>query len=286
VLPLAEFEKRMRAGKLAFKWGQLQGWCSAQVSGSAPAGMDIELPLATLVPLFMAARKAPNTRKKIEVDTRIPDVFGKSQIPEAAAAPEPASEPAPAPAADPVAPAPAPVAVAAPALRLEPASEPAPPAAAPVAPEAPVAPAAPAPAPAFRLEQPSTPPPSLPEASPAQPAPAATGPAQIGHHVRTLNGVGGAFLATSDGLLIAAEVPDANENVLAAFAPTVFSQLAKYSDMARLGQPQSIDIHLTGASIHVRKAGKHYLGVLTAPGNPLPFEELERISTALQPHAP
>jgi len=78
-------------------------------------------------------------------------------------------------------------------------------------------------------------------------------------------------------------VPDANENVLAAFAPTVFSQLAKYSDMARLGQPESVDINLGTTVVHVRKAGKLFLGVLMPRGCSLPIAELNRISNALQP---
>ena len=102
--------------------------------------------------------------------------------------------------------------------------------------------------------------------------------------IRALEGVAGAFIATADGLLIAGNVPDANENVLSAFAPTVFAQVTKYADMARLGQPESIDIRLgDGSAVHVRRTGKLYLGVLMARGRPLPVLELTRISNALQP---
>ena len=90
-------------------------------------------------------------------------------------------------------------------------------------------------------------------------------------HLRKIEGVAGAFIATADGLLVAGDVPDSNEDVLAAFAPTVFAQLTKYSDMALLGLPESIDIHLGGgATVHVRKAGRLYLGVLVPPGRALP----------------
>jgi predicted regulator of Ras-like GTPase activity (Roadblock/LC7/MglB family) len=171
----------------------------------------------------MAARKAPDLRKQVEIDTRIPDVFSKSKI----------------------------------SSRVHIAAQ------APAAPEPPAPPPEPAPAPV-----------------------AATGPAQIVEYLRALDGVAGVFIATADGLMVASDVPNANENVLAAFAPTVFAQLTKYADMARIGLPESIDIHLgDGATVHVRKAGKLFLGVLALRDRPLPIQELIRISAALQPRA-
>ena len=268
LIPYAEFEAQMRSGKLCFKWKQLQAWCQPVPFGPMP-DMDIELPLAPLVPLFLAARKPADKRKKIEIDSRIPDVFGKAQ------APAPAATPAPAPIAESApAPEPAPAPVAAPAPETEPT---------PI----PFTAAAPAPVPfptlsphSLRLEKT----PSAPIAEP-QPAAAASAPAQILHRIRSLDGVTGAFLATADGLLIAADLPDGNENILAAFAPTVFSQLAKYSELAHLGLPDAIDLHLAAASIHVRKAGRNFLGVLTPRGRTLPLPELNLIYATLQPHA-
>ena len=238
VIPLTEFETRMPSGKLVFKWSELRGWCRAEAFASTAEDIDVELPLAPVVPLFLAARKTPDKRKKIEIDARIPDVFGKSNIPTAVPAPAPASTPVPAP-----------------------------------------APAAPA-APPMRLEQAASPPPP-----PIALQPPAADPAEIVRSIRALDGVAGAFLATADGLLIAGEVPDANGNILAAFAPTIFSQLTKYTDLAQLGIPESIDVHLSTATVHVRKAGKLYMGVLIPHGRPIPLDALARISTALQPHA-
>jgi predicted regulator of Ras-like GTPase activity (Roadblock/LC7/MglB family) len=217
LIPLREIEPRMRSGKLLFKWAQLRCWCDTELAAAATPDLEISLPLAAVVPLFMAARENQEPRKQVEIDTRIPDIFAKAK-------------PAPAPA--------------------------------PVAPPAPVAAPAPVPSPA---------------------APAA--PAQLVERMRALEGVAGSFIATADGLLIAGDVPNANENVLAAFAPTVFAQLTKYADMARLGVPEAIDVTLAGGStVHVRKAGKLYLGVLMPRGYALPIAELVRISKALQPH--
>ena len=220
LIPLGEFEARMRTGKLLFKWGQLQDWSNVELSAPVAPDLDVDLPLAEVVPLFMAARKTPDTRKQFEVDTRIPDLFSKSAPLPAAPAPQVHAEPAP----------------------------------------------------------------PLPQPAALRPAPAATGSAQLLGSLRSLDGVAGAFIATADGLLVAGEVPDANEEVLAAFAPTVFAQLAKYSDMARLGLPEAIDIHLASSTVHVHKAGKLFLGLLMPRGHPLPAQELTRISNALQPH--
>jgi len=221
VIPLDEIETRMRSGRLHFKWSQLRAWCSVGVSALAAPDMDIDLPLATVVPLFMAARETPVARKQVEVDTRIRDVFSKSKKSPGGSA-------------------------------------------------------------TFSSRDNPT------SASPPRPAAGQAGltaPAQIIEHLRALDGVTGAFISTADGLLVAGDVPDASENVLAAFAPTVFAQLTKYSDMARLGLPESIDIHLTGTTVHVRKADKLFLGILIPGSRLLPFQEITRISAALQPHS-
>jgi predicted regulator of Ras-like GTPase activity (Roadblock/LC7/MglB family) len=147
----------------------------------------------------------------------------------------------------------------------------------------------PTPPPTLHRTPPEPAPPSVPSAPappiPLEPAPDPGHPAQILRSIRALDGVAGAFLASADGLLIAGDLPDANGNILAAFAPTAFSQLSKYSGLAQLGVPHSIDIHLAGASVHVRKVGKLYLGVLTPPAAPVPLAALDRISATLQPEA-
>jgi predicted regulator of Ras-like GTPase activity (Roadblock/LC7/MglB family) len=261
-IPMAEFETRIRSGKLRFKWGQLRGWCGAEPSASLAEDTEVELPLATVVPLFLAARQTPDTRKKVEVDSRIPDVFGKSNTP----APAAEAAPAPAPSAAP----------AAPPLRLEQAPPPPQPAVA--------APGVNGVGHGDSKANQEIGGPGGVDANREIGGPGGGDPGKIVRRICALEGVGGAFLATADGLLIVGDVADANDNVLAAFAPTVFSQVAKYSDMARLGPPKAIELHLGCATIHVRKAGKLFLGVLMPPGRSVPLSDIERISAALQPH--
>jgi predicted regulator of Ras-like GTPase activity (Roadblock/LC7/MglB family) len=325
-IPFDEFEKQMRTGKLRFKWSQLHAWCRPAPSAPVTDDPDIDLPLAELIPIFLSRRKSQENRKKFEIDSRIPDVFGKTAgiapaakpkdapapEPVAAAAPKPAPAPAPvmavapkpATAPEPVmaaapkpAPAPAPVVAIAPAPSPEPVDAPAP------SDPIPFVTAAATPAPVPAAEAGSVPVPFPIAAASAAPSgsirplrvepPPATAQQQashapsdkILHRIRALDGVIGAFLATSDGLLIAADLPEANEKILAAFAPAAFSQLAKYSEMAELGLPEAVDLHLNAGTIHVRKAGKIFVGVLSPKGHPLPLPELNLISAALQPYA-
>ena len=81
IVPMAEFEPRMRTGKLRFKWSELRGWCGTPAPAAGATDVEVDLPMATVVPLFLAARKTPDARKKIEIDSRIPDVFGKNNNP-------------------------------------------------------------------------------------------------------------------------------------------------------------------------------------------------------------
>jgi predicted regulator of Ras-like GTPase activity (Roadblock/LC7/MglB family) len=231
----------------------------------------------------------------VEIDSRIPDVFGKTN-------PAPPVEPAPVMPAEPVIP-PAPVL---------PPQDPEPPVAA-----APESESAPEPAPAaswesrpLRIEKvivppepepveplfpapaadpaPGTPTPALRAEPTVPPAPAAppTGPADAVRRIRELENVTGAFVATADGLLVAADIADGNASILAAFAPTVFSQLTKYTDMAKLGRPEAIELHLGLTTIHVRKSGKLYLGILMPPGHSFPLAALAPIASSLQPYSP
>jgi len=304
VIPISEFEPRMRTGRLRFKWSELQGWCVPPSSSSDAADMDVDLPMASVVPLFLAVRNTADRRKKIEIDSRIPDVFGKANAPVEPAAAEPAPVIPPAPVAPPPPPPEPPAAAPEPApapatswesrpLRIEHTTvPPEPEPVAPLVPE-PAAELTPAvPAPVIQVEHIVVPDPVIP-AEPAIPAPPAippapaiqtNGPADAVRRIRELDNVTGAFVATADGLLVAADLPDGNATILAAFAPTVFSQLSKFTEMAKLGRPEAVELHLGLTTIHLRKTGKLYLGILMPAGHSFPLAALAPISSSLQPH--
>jgi hypothetical protein len=56
--------------------------------------------------------------------------------------------------------------------------------------------------------------------------------------------------------------------------------------MSHLPAPESIDLHLAGSSLHIRKTGNLYLGILTAADHPLPLDAIIQLSNALKPQAP
>ena len=288
VIPISEFEPRMRTGRLRFKWSELQAWSVPPASSSANADLDIDLPMAIVVPIFLASRNTSDTRKKFEFDSRIPDVFGKTNA-------VPSAEPVPVVPAAPVIP-PAPVVPPPPAPPVAAAPEPTPDPAPnwesrPLRIESitiPTEPESAAPLPAAVTEQAPEPPAPVIPAEPAIPIATAvplTGPADAVRKIRELENVTGAFVATTDGLLVAADLAEGNAAILAAFAPTVFSQLSKYTEMAKLGRPEAVELHLGLTTIHVRKAGKLYVGILMPPGHSVPLAALAPISASLQPHS-
>jgi predicted regulator of Ras-like GTPase activity (Roadblock/LC7/MglB family) len=247
-IPEAEFESRMRAGVFKVTWGALRSWCNLDLGRSAAADTEVRIPLDFMVPVLLAAHRNQEARNQVRVDSRIPDIFTKGRR---VAAPAPAK------------------------AEVERETQ-------TTAREEIVIPydgangthevcqaqVEPAPEPA----------PFEPEAQAA----VSNIPSEIIKRLRAVAGVSGAFIATGDGLLVAADLPAANGNVLAAFAPTVFSQLTKYSGMAQLGQPEALDIRLAdGVSVYVQKAGRLYAGALFHPGNPVLAVEISRITASL-----
>lgn len=103
VLPIAETEAALRKGKVQFTWKQIRSFLTPTVSTSLLAEADevmLDLPLAVLAPLFMAAKKPASAQRKVAVGENIPDLF-KPKPPEPVAVAEPAPAPveaAPAPA--------------------------------------------------------------------------------------------------------------------------------------------------------------------------------------------
>ena len=269
-IPRTLIQPQLAAGAVRITFGQL---CAAAPEiffhpDGAPANTKVLLPLENVLRQMMPSRREDQRQPAIPVN--IPSIFLKAGGPSPARGStegwysqrrptyeaEPQPDPNPAPAA--------------PSNQRKPA--------APIAPPPPARPP--------RKLEPAIAPPISPigPIGPIGPISAASAPAKIIERIRALAGVAGAFLATADGLLIAGDVPQGNENILAAFAPTVFAQLTKYSDMAHLGLPESIDIRLgDGTTVHVRKTGRLFLGVLMPPGHPLPAQELTRIADSIQP---
>ena len=246
----------MRGGKLAFTWGDLSKWIQPAPSFSFAPDTMLDLPLKIIIPLFMAQRKGGGVQKKVAVDDKIPDLFGgnRAKAPEPAPAPVAAPEPAPVPLAMP---APAPVA------------------AEPVA------------MPTISLPKPAAP---VPVAAPVDDGSAtvaaleSTGwaPKDVVAKLCTLKGVGGALIATSDGLAIADELPvELNPENMAAFMPQSFVRMGQYTKELQLGALSSVTMVVGETPCAIYKTGAIYLVVLGKAKESLPAGILNRIATEL-----
>jgi predicted regulator of Ras-like GTPase activity (Roadblock/LC7/MglB family) len=174
VLPTALIEPGLKSGRVMVRWKNLRAMIHSKPAPvSVHDGVEVELPLKVLAPLFFASQKAAGLAKqKVSVSAEIPDLFHGSKKAEAAVSPAPApaptTKPAPTPAPTP-APAPASVRPPAPAPAPIPAPKPAPaPVRSPV--QAPISAPAPTPTPAPVPVSAQVPPPA-PVPIPAPPAP-------------------------------------------------------------------------------------------------------------------
>ena len=92
-LPLADVGNAIRAGKIVFTWKQLRIWIKpAPISvASGQDATSLTLPLAVVVPLFMAKSQPVRAQRKAAFDENIPDMFAAGK---GGPAPAPASAPA------------------------------------------------------------------------------------------------------------------------------------------------------------------------------------------------
>ena len=244
-LPRPEIESAIKRGKVAFAWKQLQCWLSEPLTISMPAETVVDLPLRVVVPIFLASNKpAVAARSRIaEVDESIPDLFNKAapKIAPRAAASEPTDSEEDETVEildDEDSEMPVTLAREPAPLRLAPADDAAPIGAAPAAHHA--------------------------------------TPEQIVEQACALPNIEGAFVATHDGLFVAGRTPGMNERTMAAFVPNVFSQARAYTLVAKLGQPESVQIVLTDCAVQILRCGRLFFGVLGQA--PFPNAQLREIA--------
>jgi predicted regulator of Ras-like GTPase activity (Roadblock/LC7/MglB family) len=91
-IPVSRIEPGMKAGRIAFTWGELCGWLSDPLPPSANGHHELELPLAVIAPQFLTKRRAPTPRKVVTVGADVPDLFAGLAKPPA---PEPEPQPEP-----------------------------------------------------------------------------------------------------------------------------------------------------------------------------------------------
>lgn len=272
-IPLAEIEPAITRGKVAFGWKRLQCWFSEPLAVSVDADASVDLPLPVIVPLFFGAKKIASApcAPHLPADEGIPDIFNKAVARKPVVA---ATAPAPIPARveesetveildgdledeiDEAGEIEMPVT-----LAKEPVHQ------------------------------------ALPPPQPSQPLPLATeNPVPLPHHMAhptpdqiiaqacALPNITGAFVATHDGLFVAGQTPGMNVRTMAAFVPNVFSQIRAYTLVAKLGQPDSVQIALPGRALLIVRCGRLFFGVLGQADEPFPTAQLTAL--AAQFHQP
>jgi predicted regulator of Ras-like GTPase activity (Roadblock/LC7/MglB family) len=107
-------------------------------------------------------------------------------------------------------------------------------------------------------------------------------PEEIVAQIQALSGIAGALLASSDGLLVAGQMPaPLKGETMAAFAPQIFTRAGGCAEEAKLGTLRAVKLLAGQAPCAIFKAGALYLAVLGLAGQTLPEPALERIAGEL-----
>ena len=100
-------------------------------------------------------------------------------------------------------------------------------------------------------------------------------PAKFVQEALKLSEVIGAFLASSDGLLIHGELPDSmKKETFAAFIPQIYDRVSKYTKELRLGELNYLSLSIGETGMLILKSSEFYFAALGQQGKPLPLEAL------------
>jgi len=95
-LPVGLVETALKRGRVAFPWKQLRSWVRPlqPQNVSVHDGVELELPLSVIAPLFVARQKAAGkAQQRVAIDETIPNLFFGLPTPEAVSMPAPAKPP-------------------------------------------------------------------------------------------------------------------------------------------------------------------------------------------------
>lgn len=98
-IPFAFAEDSLRKGRAIAPWKQIRSWTNQPVAIAAHSPQDaelIDLPLKVIAPLFLAKLSSGKVYRKVETETKIPDLFSGKNSPQS---PAPIAHNPPAPAA-------------------------------------------------------------------------------------------------------------------------------------------------------------------------------------------
>jgi predicted regulator of Ras-like GTPase activity (Roadblock/LC7/MglB family) len=273
-LPANLVEPALKRGRVIFAWRNVRSWIRPTPPRvSAHDGVELELPLKVLAPLFFSPQKmAARTRRKVVVTSEIPNLFfGFPQ-------PQPPPEMA-APARDVAAlasevAAPAPEAVA-------PAPETARPALKPV--DAKLSDTN------YYVWSDNGEAPKIDETEYKRSRTPATDfssrralPKDLVARAMELPGVVGAIIALPDGLRVASQVPaELNADTLAAFLPQIFERVSQSTKELRMGALNNVNFTVGNVPWKIFRVNAVYFAAFGRAGEALPTAQLATLAAGL-----
>jgi len=273
-LPVHLVEPALKRGRVIFSWRYVRSWIRPVPPGvSMHDGIELELPLKVIAPLFFGQQKtAVRLQRKVTLTPEIPDLFFGF--------PQPQSQPEPGMLQqEPVMPPPEPIAP-----RLE-----------PVKPPPETARYAPRPGdfrPAdtnFYIWGDNGETPRLEEDEYKRSRAPLTDftsrramPKDVVARAMGLPGVAGALVALQDGLKVASQVPaDLNADTLAAFLPQIFERLGQSTRELRMGALNNVNFTVGNVPWKIYRVNSVYFAAFGRAGEALPTAQLALLAAEL-----
>jgi predicted regulator of Ras-like GTPase activity (Roadblock/LC7/MglB family) len=243
-VPPFEIEQALGCGKIVFTWAQIRSWIrkTPPVGGSPHDDIHLELPLPSIVTLFLAQRKEVKPKKALPIAQNFPDIFRSANapagcVPTGNAEPSLASQSIPLPVSD---------------SNIPPGSSTEP---------------APADA-AWTFGQPEkrnwTPIEIVQKTS--------TLSGVAGAVIALQDGL----------LVAAELPPEYCAEVFAAFLPQIFEKMNQYAQAMKLSSPGQLNLVVGDISLQVYKTSRVYFAILSQGDSPLPIAKLSVIANELE----
>ncbi|MDD5139658.1 MAG: roadblock/LC7 domain-containing protein [Verrucomicrobiales bacterium] len=248
-LPIHLVEPALKRGRVIFSWRYLRSWIkSAAVATSAHDGLELELPLKVLAPLFFTQKNgSANMQKKAAVSEEIPNLF--FGFPQSEAAPLPPTPSAP------LAPMPSAASV-----------------------------AAPPPDTNFftRDDDSQTSDSEFRRKGGTDFLSRAATPSEVVFRAMELPAVAGAIIALPDGLMVANQIPaDQNGETLAAFIPQIFARVNQCSRELRMGDMNNLSFTVGNVPWKIFRVNAVYFAAFGRANETLPGAQLAALAVSL-----
>ena len=273
-LPVHLVEPALKRGRVIFSWRYVRSWIRPVPPGvSVNDGIELELPLKVIAPLFFGHQKGGvRLQRKVMLTPEVPDLF--FGFPQPQSPPEPdVFQP------EPVAPQPEPV------LRQP----------EPVEPDPEIAHYVPKPVNArpadtnFYIWGDNGEAPRVEEdefkrarTPPTDFTSRRSMPKDIVARALGLPGVAGALVALQDGLKVASQVPaDLNADTLAAFLPQIFDRLGQSTRELRMGPLNNVNFTVGNVPWKIFRVNSVYFAAFGRAGEALPTAQLALLAAEL-----